>query len=141
MCARAHSLRGSASAIGAEELGLAADMLERAVLQKKIPAKGEVEALRLALDVVVAGLGKYFSTQLDSRQHTAPDLDGTLAVRAQLDVMLSEFSGDAIDYFDQSRGQLAAVLPPAALLLEGHRERYEFDSARALLAAHLHVTS
>lgn len=138
---RAHALRGSAAGIGASDVCLASEALELAVEQGRLPARAEVAAVCGALAVVVAGLEKYFSTHLDSRQELVSDAARAQAAGAQLDVMLSEFSGDALDYFDERRADFAAALAPDAMLrLEGHLERYEFDAARALLERHLHTS-
>jgi HPt (histidine-containing phosphotransfer) domain-containing protein len=137
---RAHALRGSAAGIGAHDVHQAAETLELAVAQQRLPAADEVQALCRALGVVVGALETYFSTQLDSRQELVSDMARALAAKAQLDVMLSEFSGESLDYFDECRADFAAALPLDAMLqLEGHLERYEFDAARALLELHLHT--
>ena len=139
---RAHALRGSAAGIGAHALQRHAETLEQAVAQGAAPAPQLLEVLSSSLSLLVAKLDNYFSTQLDTRQCSASDKARALAARAQLDVMLSEFSGEANDFFDQCRSDLAAAMPPAAMaLLEGHVERYEFAAARALLGQHLHKTS
>jgi HPt (histidine-containing phosphotransfer) domain-containing protein len=137
---RAHALRGSAAGIGATALCEAAEALEQAVAGQH-PAPTELAATGAALEVVIASLGNYFSTRLDSRQDFGSDSGRVLSFGAQLDVMLSEFSGDALDYFDERRADFAAALPPDVMLqLEGHLERYEFDAARAVLGRHLHTT-
>lgn len=138
---RAHALRGSAAGIGATGLCLAAEALEQAAGQGRLPAGAEVASVCGALAVVVAGLDKYFSTHLDSRQELVSDRARAHDAAAQLDVMLSEFSGDVLDYFDERRADFAAVLAPDAMLqLEANLERYEFEAARAVLARHLHTS-
>jgi ElaB/YqjD/DUF883 family membrane-anchored ribosome-binding protein len=70
----------------------------------------------------------------------APAFDGAAMpadarqILAQLEQLLAEFSGDATDYFETVRGQLAGVLETAVLArLEQHLSRYEFEEARQLL--------
>lgn len=139
---RAHSLRGSAAGIGAQALREAAEALELAVGQQRLPATAELEVLQAALALVFGSLDKYFSTHVDSHQYLVADMARAAAAKAQLDVMLSEFSGEAGDFFDSCKNDLAAALPPAAIvLLEGHMQRYEFDAARAVLALYLHNKS
>jgi hypothetical protein len=59
-----------------------------------------------------------------------------LAAAAQLDHLLAEYSGDAIDYFESVRARLAGVLDGQRLAhLAQHLSRYEFEEARQLLAA------
>lgn len=140
--ARAHSLRGSASGIGAQALREAAEALETAVGPQGRAAGAELEALLAALTAVLEGLDEYFSTHLDSPQHPLADTGRAVAAMAQLDLMLSEFSGEAGDFFEECKDVLAAALAPAAIaLLDWHMQRYEFDAARALLAPYLPKSS
>lgn len=140
--ARAHALRGSAAGIGAEALRAAAEALEMAVGPEGRPAGAEMAALCASLATVLASLDSYFSTHLDSHQSLLADMSRAAAAKAQLDLMLSEFSGEAGEFFDACKGDLAAALPPAAIVqLEGHMQRYEYDAARAVLALYLHNSS
>jgi len=52
----------------------------------------------------------------------------------QLDQLLAEYSGDAIDYFETVRARLAGVLDAEHMArLEQHLSRYEFEEARQQL--------
>ena len=138
---RAHTLRGSAAGIGAHALQLHAEALEQAVAYGGAPDPEILAAMSSSLAVVLAGLEAYFLTHLDVRQSLASDHTRALAAKAQLVAMLSAFSGETNDFFEDCRADLAAALPPAAMrLLEGHVDRYEFDAARALLELHLHTS-
>jgi hypothetical protein len=66
---------------------------------------------------------------------TATDAHEALA---RLSTLLEEFSGEATDYFDSVRAQLARLLDaPAMASLEAYLSRYEFEEARQLLARHV----
>jgi hypothetical protein len=67
------------------------------------------------------------------QENCAAPADAQEAV-AQLGRLLTEFSGEATDYFESVRAQLAAVLAPQVLArLEQHLSRYEFEEAHQLL--------
>jgi hypothetical protein len=99
-----------------------------------------VRALQAAVDATMHSLDSYFASHA-ARAPAAPAqaLDaGTpadaLRAVAQLEQLLAEFSGDATDYFETVRAQLAGVLEPQVLArLEQHLSRYEFEEARGLL--------
>jgi hypothetical protein len=60
--------------------------------------------------------------------------DAALDAVAQLDQLLAEYSGDAIDYFETVRARLAGVLDAEHMArLEQHLSRYEFEEARQQL--------
>jgi CheY-like chemotaxis protein len=142
---RAHTLRGVAGNIGARELqtlaqaveeGLSMDSSDQARL-----ASG-VRALEAAVDATMDSLDAYFAGQAARPpQAPAPDarLDGAapadaLRAVAQLERLLAEFSGDATDYFETVRAELASVIDGAVMArLAQHLSRYEFEEARQLL--------
>jgi PAS domain S-box-containing protein len=143
--ARAHTLRGVAGNIGARELQTLAQAVEEGLTLASPDgdriASG-VRALAAAVDATMASLDRYFaSTAAAPSPEPAPappppaqaDGDGLDAV-AQLDHLLAEYSGDAIDYFETVRARLAGVLDAQRLArLEQHLARYEFEEARHLL--------
>lgn len=132
----AHALRGSAAGIGARAVREAADQLELAIHDNGEPAPGQAMALAGELGAVLAALTEFHESGHDAGHAASPDLAHARAVRAKLEVLLSEFSGEAIDYFDEEGASLEAILPKAALeQLAGHLERYEFDAARAILGS------
>jgi hypothetical protein len=65
----------------------------------------------------------------------SPDADeDALDAVSQLDHLLAEYSGDAIDYFETVRARLAGVLDAQHMArLEQHLSRYEFEEARQQL--------
>lgn len=130
---RAHTLRGSAASVGAEQLRQAAEALELVAGQ---PGAGSAQlaALLPALDEVMAGLAAFFSSQHDPNQDSLLNKAESLAAKAQLVVLLDDFSGDTLDYFVQVRSSLAQLMPePAMQELARYIERYEFQAARRLL--------
>jgi two-component system, sensor histidine kinase and response regulator len=138
--ARAHALRGVAGAIGARELQTLAQAVEEgmslASADPKVLARG-VAALENAVDDLMRIIDRY----LGGGNEPAPAANATAAgaheALAQLSTLLDEFSGDATDYFDSVRAQLARLLdPPAMASLEAYLSRYEFEEARQLLARH-----
>ena len=55
---------------------------------------------------------------------------------AGLRVLLAEFSGESLDYFESVRASLATILSPQTMgRLKHHMEQYEFEAADKLLAA------
>jgi len=64
----------------------------------------------------------------------ADTVDASQAL-AGLRLLLAEFSGDSLDYFERSRACLATLLPPATMTrLAHHMGQYEFEAAGSLLA-------
>jgi hypothetical protein len=102
-----------------------------------------VRALEAAVDATMASLDRYFASAAAAAAAPAPapeapaDADGAgLEAVAQLDQLLAEYSGDALDYFLTVRAHLAGVLDAQRLArLEQHLSRYEFEEARQLLPA------
>jgi PAS domain S-box-containing protein len=67
--------------------------------------------------------------------HTASAEDARRAI-AGLRVLLAEFSGESLDYFESVRASLVALLSPQTMgRLKHHMEQYEFEAAGKLLAA------
>jgi CheY-like chemotaxis protein len=146
---RAHTLRGVAGNVGARELQTLAQAVEEglglASADRARLAAG-VRALQAAVDATMDSLDSYFAQQAAQAAQAATlpasaasDLDAgspadALAAIAQLGQLLDEFSGDATDYFETVRAQLAGVLEaPLLARLEQHLSRYEFEEARQLL--------
>lgn len=134
LVSRAHSLRGSAAGIGAMALRHAAEQLEHAA-DLRGPVTAELPVLQDALAEVLAGLNEFFSSQLDQSQVLITDTAEAFAARDQLVVLLKDYSGDALDYFDSVKPALAQLMAPEALhRLAEHIERYEFEAAREVLS-------
>lgn len=133
---RAHTLRGSANTIGAKALGKSAAALELALGTSASAA--EVAALQAQVDAglgeVIAGLDAHFAA-LHGAAGDAHDSTGSaLAVRDGLLAMLAQFDGDALEFFENGRASLAAVVPQATLdEVAGHLARYEFDLAAGVV--------
>ncbi|MES2324176.1 MAG: Hpt domain-containing protein [Pseudomonadota bacterium] len=134
LAGRAHSLRGSAASIGATALRGAAEQLENAA-ERRGPVTAELAVLQAALAEVLSGLNAYFSSQLDQSQDLLTDTAEAFAARDQLVVLLKDYSGDALDYFDSVKTSLAQLMGTGALAqLAEHIERYEFEAAREVLS-------
>jgi len=143
---RAHTLRGVAGNIGARELQTLAQAVEEGLsLAEPDPGRlaAGVRALAAAVDATMESLDNYFASRAaQAATGPAPGIqiepavlpgDAAQAI-AQLAQLLAEFSGDATDYFEAVRAQLAAVLEtPVLARLEQHLSRYEFEEARQLL--------
>jgi PAS domain S-box-containing protein len=142
---RAHTLRGVAGNIGARELQTLAQAVEEGLSlasgDRARMAAG-VRALEAAVEATMHSLDSYFAARAaqPAEPPPAPAFDGAAMpadarqILAQLEQLLAEFSGDATDYFETVRGQLAGVLETAVLArLEQHLSRYEFEEARQLL--------
>jgi HPt (histidine-containing phosphotransfer) domain-containing protein len=137
----AHALRGSAAGVGARTLCDAADQLEIHIRDNGEPDPEQAMGLAGELGAVLAELSLFHEGTHDAGQTVAADATRAHTAMVKLDVMLSEFSGDATDFFDESAGILAAILPrPTLDALAGHLERYEFEAARALLAVYMPKT-
>jgi PAS domain S-box-containing protein len=145
--ARAHLLRGVAGNIGARELQTLAQSVEEG-LALAAPDHGRlaagVRALEAAVDATMESLDRYFARAAAAPPEPAPapalasaspDTDGSaLAAVAQLDQLLAEYSGDALDYFGTVRALLAGILDGEHMArLEQHLSRYEFEEARRQL--------
>ncbi|WP_449405869.1 Hpt domain-containing response regulator [Massilia phosphatilytica] len=146
--ARAHLLRGVAGNIGARELQTLAQAVEEGLAlasPDRARAASGVRALEAAVEATMASLDRYFAHAAaappESAPIDAPAADGAtggdadaLAAAAQLDHLLAEYSGDAIDYFETVRALLAGVLDGERMArLAQHLSRYEFEEARRLL--------
>jgi CheY-like chemotaxis protein len=146
--ARAHTLRGVAGNIGARELQTLAQSVEEG-LGLAAPDRGRlaagVRALEAAVDATMESLDRYFARAAIAPPPPAPPAppsvatdadDAALDAVAQLDQLLAEYSGDAIDYFETVRARLAGVLDAEHMArLEQHLSRYEFEEARQQLPA------
>jgi CheY-like chemotaxis protein len=144
--ARAHTLRGVAGNIGARELQTLAQAVEEGLALAE-PDRGRlaagVRALDAAVDATMQSLDNYFASRAaQAASQPAPAVPDAVAAApadalqaiAQLEQLLAEFSGDATDYFESVRGQLAGALEsPVLARLEQHLSRYEFEEARQLL--------
>jgi two-component system sensor histidine kinase/response regulator len=142
---RAHTLRGVAGNIGARELQTLAQAVEEGLAMAssdRTRMAAGVRALQAAVDATMHSLDTYFAARAAQVQSLpmlaqAPGADAPPDARqavTQLEQLLAEFSGDATDYFETVRPQLAGLLESQVLArLEQHLSRYEFEEARKLL--------
>jgi CheY-like chemotaxis protein len=144
--ARAHTLRGVAGNIGARELQTLAQSVEEGLglaAPDRARLAAGVRALEAAVDATMESLDRYFARAAIAPPPPAPPAPPALAADAddaaadavvQLDQLLAEYSGDAIDYFETGRASLAGVLDAEHMArLEQHLSRYEFEEARQQL--------
>ena len=137
---RAHTLRGVAGAIGARELQTLAQAVEEGMAlssaDPRVLLRG-VSALEAAVADLMHQLDRYFDSESDAPAAPSAARDGAQEALARLAVLLDEFSGEATDYFDSVRAELATVLDATAMAsLQAYLSRYEFEEARQLLARH-----
>jgi hypothetical protein len=131
--------------IGARELQTLAQSVEEG-LALASPDRGRVaagvRALEAAVDATMESLDRYFARAAAAPPDPAPvpvsasqGTEGSgLDAVAQLDQLLAEYSGDALDYFETVRPLLAGVLDFDHMArLEQHLSRYEFEEARQQL--------
>jgi hypothetical protein len=134
--------------IGARELQTLAQSVEEG-LGLAAPDRGRlaagVRALEAAVDATMESLDRYFARAAIAPPPPEPPAPPALSADAddaatdaivQLDQLLAEYSGDAIDYFETVRASLAGVLDAEHMArLEQHLSRYEFEEARQQLPA------
>jgi CheY-like chemotaxis protein len=142
---RAHTLRGVAGNIGARELQTLAQAVEEGLSMAssdRARMAAGVRALQAAVEATMHSLDNYFASHAARAPAPAAPLHApgsaapadALQAVAQLGQLLAEFSGEATDYFESVRAQLAGVLESQVLArLEQHLSRYEFEEARELL--------
>src|SRR5205085_11512261 len=98
-----------------------------------------------AVDATMESLDRYFARVAAAPAPPPPEPpappplsedadDAATDAIVQLDQLLAEYSGDAIDYFETVRARLAGVLDAEHMArLEQHLSRYEFEEARQQL--------
>jgi CheY-like chemotaxis protein len=146
--ARAHTLRGVAGNIGARELQTLAQSVEEGLglaAPDRARLAAGVRALEAAVDATMESLDRYFARVAAAPAPPPPEPpappplsadadDAATDAIVQLDQLLAEYSGDAIDYFETVRARLAGVLDAEHMArLEQHLSRYEFEEARQQL--------
>ncbi|GAB3472861.1 hypothetical protein GCM10027321_46350 [Massilia terrae] len=127
-----------AGAVGARELQTLAQAVEEGMAlagaDQRVLARGVV-ALDAAVADLVRHLDRYFDNAPDTPAPPSAAQDSAQEALARLAALLEEFSGEATDYFDSVRAQLATVLDAASMArLQAYLSRYEFEEARQLLA-------
>ncbi|MFC0348887.1 ATP-binding protein [Undibacterium danionis] len=150
-----HTLKGLAGSIGAQQLQFDAMQLECAINTANAGTTGTVENLNNAqvldlwqklnksLNLVLADLQQHLPTlQATSFQASASELeseselshDKLTDILQQLRALLSNYSGDCPQYFEEHRLALMRFLDSSLLeRLNQHIAQYEYDEALSLL--------
>jgi len=150
-----HTLKGLAGSIGAQQLQFDAMQLECAINTANTGTAGTVETLNNAqvldlwqkldksLNLVLADLQQHLPTlQATSYQASASELesaselshDKLTDILQQLRALLSNYSGDCPQYFEEHRLALMRFLDSSLLeRLNQHIAQYEYDEALSLL--------
>ncbi|KQW99950.1 hypothetical protein ASC94_30945 [Massilia sp. Root418] len=137
---KAHSLKGAAGMIGAQELHRLAELAEAGLGAHNAAQQAVLDALQAGLDKVLLAISVHLGGTDGMAGAPAPPaspqrvLDAhTHALLTRLARLLEEGNGEAIDVLEQSASVLAATLG-----LAGYREvaaaAHEFDFETALAA-------
>jgi two-component system sensor histidine kinase/response regulator len=138
----AHTLKGLAGTLGANDVPIPAGNLEAA-------SKGrQAEAAEAALSVLIplltpllAALQQHFAKEQAAPEQTCMETTGAAQPGAlpdclpQLRQLLSEGDSDAIDLWEKHHKEFVGTLPPQIVQRIGTAlQNFEFDAAQALLA-------
>ncbi len=143
-CRRAHTLRGLASNIGAQELAQVAFKIEQMCSKPEQLPSTDLDAELAAaqghlshhLNLVINSLDQYFAGKTDTTPTVLiPNSEADIQRKIhQLKSLLEENNADAEDYLHQVKGCLSPLLSPEIMAqLASHINQYEFDEARRLL--------
>lgn len=142
---KAHSMKGAAGMIGAQELHHLAELTEAGLAASGAAPHAGLDVLQAGLDKVLLAIAAYLdggdgAPELAGAATSAPPspqprvLDTeTHALLARLSLLLDEGNGDAIDVLEQSATVLAASLG-VAVYQEVAAAAHEFDFEAALAA-------
>jgi signal transduction histidine kinase/DNA-binding response OmpR family regulator/HPt (histidine-containing phosphotransfer) domain-containing protein len=144
---RAHTLRGVAANVGAQELAHAAKVLERNLEDRSLGLNAplllrQLQNLDAELTAVLLGLDRYFTNHppppagadVGSRSPPKLALAAAQAAKIQLLLLLQDADADALDYFEQHRNSLGHLLDAQQIeQLDRLMEDYAFDSAYKIL--------
>jgi HPt (histidine-containing phosphotransfer) domain-containing protein len=136
---KAHSLKGAAGMIGAQELHHLAGVTEAGLCASGQEAHAGLDVLEQALAALMLAITSYLDgAQETSASPTAPPVDTAAAAHAhplvvRLAQLLDDGNGEAIDVLEQSATVLAACLG-VAMYQEVAAAAHEFDFEAALAA-------
>ena len=136
----AHSLKGVSGNIGAMPVSATAGAIERAIRTRK--QTSEILPLLLMLEtefaLLKAAIQQYLSgdTVIASPEQRKPLGAGLLSGLRQLDALLADHDGEALDCFDRLQAELAATLPSKEYQeLERLVSAFDWGSAQKKIAA------
>ena len=134
-----HTLRGTASTIGATALAALAQRVEEAIAQKASPDLVEplLQPVEAACQALVTALQQALPAEEVAGADVAPGLqiDASAAreLVAQLSALLSDDDSDAIEIFKQSAPTLQALLGPLYGQMKRSMDSYDFVGALTAL--------
>ena len=136
----AHSLKGVSGNIGAMPIADTAGAIEQAIRTRK--QTSEILPLLLRMETQFASLNatiqQYLSSEpvISSPDRRKPLGAGLLSGLRQLDALLADHDGEALDCFDRLQADLAATLPAKEYQeLERLLSGFEWESAQKKIAA------
>jgi two-component system sensor histidine kinase/response regulator len=130
---RAHTLRGLAGNIGAEDLQAAAGRVETALASGQ-DAAVQMAALDTALAAIVSPLTRALQSQSESAAAPEAPAEPLAPVLSRLRSLLADADPEATEYFNQHSQTLRASLGTARARVETAIADYDFEDALAALA-------
>ncbi|MBV8660210.1 MAG: response regulator [Burkholderiales bacterium] len=130
----AHTLKSVAGLIGASVIQDLAGEIEAITDRADASCPpSHLDALEAELDHMIASIDDFNAA---SAEVAASDLDLTMLLE-----LLRSHDGEALDYFNQHRDKLLAIIPPHVLQQVDRKIRqYDYDSALSLINVHARPT-
>lgn len=132
----AHALKGVSGNIGAPGIVSATRALEQALEGNRPSAELRLllDQLEEALRVLISAIEDYLKTAKPDAAAGQPAPEAYAAKLDRLKVLLLDNDSEALDYFDQIRADLAALLSPADFnQLEQYMQNFEMDKALEII--------
>ena len=135
---QAHTLKGIAGTLGAEQLQSYSGVLEMALRQGVPPqdCTAMVQAVEAELHRLLKALHSALPVATQTATPVAFDAESLAAARPlliQLDALLTDFDADAVTYYEDHAESFRAALGQQAAALETALNRYDFEAASQLL--------
>jgi len=136
----AHSLKGVSGNVGATVVGGTAAAVEQAIRNRKPQAEIFLLLLKLETEIseLKATIQQFLSGDpvIASPERRKPLDSGLISGLQQLNALLADHDGEALDCFDRLQSGLAAVLPREEYRgLERLLTAFEWESAQKIIAA------
>jgi signal transduction histidine kinase/DNA-binding response OmpR family regulator len=135
---QAHTLKGIAGTLGAEQLQSYSGVLEMALRQGVPPqdCTAMVQAVEAELHRLLKALHSALPVATQTATPVAFDAESLAAARPlliQLDALLTDFDADAVTYYEDHAESFRAALGQQAAAFETALNRYDFEAASQLL--------
>jgi two-component system sensor histidine kinase/response regulator len=135
---QAHTLKGIAGTLGAEQLQSYSGVLEMALRQGVPPqdCTAMVQAVEAELHRLLEALHSALPVATQTATPVAFDAESLAAARPlliQLDALLADFDAEAVTYYEDHAESLRAALGQQAAAFETALNRYDFEAASQLL--------